>query len=58
MGKAGDGKFYKRKKDRKVFLYLSTKVTEDSAWHFSDDENVAVEILPDGSLLVKKKEGE
>jgi len=54
MVKSGDAKFYKRS-DGKRFLYISTKVTEDSAWSFGDNEDVTVLIQDDGSLLVKKK---
>jgi hypothetical protein len=56
MGKVGEGKFYKRREDRKVFLYISTKLTDDSAWNFGDNESVTVEIVNDG-LTVKKKKG-
>lgn len=56
MIKVGEGKFYKRKNDRKVFLYISTKLTDDSAWNFGDNESVTVEIVNNG-LAVKKKKG-
>jgi len=54
MGKSGDAKFYKRR-DGKRFLYISTKVAEDSAWKFQDNEDVSAIIQEDGSLLIKKK---
>jgi hypothetical protein len=58
MGKIGEGKFYKRRIDRKVFLYISTKLTDDSAWNFGDNDCVTVEIVNDGLIVRKKKGGE